>query len=364
MRKVAFFITGLEFGGAELAMLKLAAACEHPPLVFSLKSGGQLKSQFESKGIQVIDVGLNVWSLIKNFQFIIKKLDENDIGLICSWLYHADFFVSFLRLFRPKLKLVWTVHNLSVGQESVKTFTRIIVYLNIILSYISPHKIIYCASSAQKYHENNLRYNRRIGTVIKNAVLDKNHHDISPSKNKGCPGEFVVGMAARWDAVKNHQLAFAAFAELQRAKPNSKLLLCGNGITSENKSLVSMLENFKIKDSVELLGTLTNMEKFYTEIDILLITSLSEALPNVVVESLSHERPVISVPVGDIPEIIENLYTIVAYDARLIAEKMIFTSDNFAASVARVKSVKLNGELNQYSPTYVHSKYCEVFDAI
>ena len=262
------------------------------------------------------------------------------------------------------MKIVWTIHNLSIEKKSIKTSTRVIAYFNVILSYISPHKIIYCASSAQKYHENNLRYNKRIGTIIKNAVLDDNKHDPSHSKNIKFTSEFIVGMAARWDRVKNHRLAFAAFAELQRTKPNSKLLLCGSGITPENKSLVSMLENFDIKGSVELLGTLTEMEQFYDEIDILLITSFSEALPNVVVEALSYDRPVISVPVGDIPEIIEILDTIVPYDAHLISEKIIFISDNLEASVDKVKSLKLNGELNQYSPAYVHSKYCEVFDGL
>lgn len=364
MRKQAFFITGLNFGGAELAMLKLVATTECPPIVFSLKSGGLLKSQLESKGVRVIELGLNIWNFIRNYQLVLKILDENEIEIICSWLYHADFFVSFLRLLRPKLKLVWTIHNLSVGKDSIKTPTRIIVYLNAIISYMLPHKIIYCALTAQTYHETTLRFNKRISTVINNPILNGDEIKISYSVNNRNAGGCTIGMAARWDPVKNHQLAFLAFSELLLAKPKSELILCGSGMNWENKSLVNMLNKFQIIDNVNLLGTITEMEKFYNGIDILLITSVSEALPNVIVEALLYERPVISVPAGDIPNIIRPLETIVTYDARSIAEKMIMICNNYKASVARVKSFKIQGHLDRYNPERVHSKYCDVFNAL
>ena len=314
MRKVAFFITGLNFGGAELALLRLLSANEYQPIVFSLKSDGQLKSHYESNGVRVIDLGLKVWNFRRNLQLVLKKLDENEIEIICSWLYHADFFTSFLRILRPNLKLVWTVHNLSVGKQSIRTATRIIVYTNSLISYAFPHKIIYCASSAKNYHENSLNYNKRIGVEINNPIIYDKDLKVLHSKTIKKANKFTVGMAARWDPVKNHQLAFEAFAGFQLIEPNSEFVLCGSGINWENKSLVNMLNKFQIVDKVKLLDILTEMDTFYNAVDILLITSYSEALPNIVVEALLYETPIVSVPAGDIPKILDDLGMLVSYE--------------------------------------------------
>lgn len=364
MRKVAFFITGLNVGGAELAMLKLVSEIKDPTIVFSLKAGGKLKSKFKNVDTQVIDLDLSVKNCVKNLQLVLKKLDENEIEIICSSLYHADFFACFLKFVRPKLKLIWTIHNLSIGKHSVKLTTRIVAHINSVMSYIFPSKIIYCASSAKTYHEKALHFNNRIGIIINNPIFENDL--VSPSMQAISKGtiDFKVGMAARWDPVKNHRLAFEAFYRLSLEQKNTELILCGTNMNWNNSELVDLLNKFQIAEKVKLLDTLDDMETFYDLIDALLITSLSEALPNVVIEALLHEKPVISVPVGDIPNIIRNLDTLVDYDATVIAEKILFIEKNYNNFLLNLKFFKKEGYLDQYKSKHVYTKYCEVFDAI
>ena len=199
---------------------------------------------------------------------------------------------------------------------------------------------------------------------INNPIIYDKDLKVLHSKTIKKANKFTVGMAARWDPVKNHQLAFEAFAGFQLIEPNSEFVLCGSGINWENKSLVNMLNKFQIVDKVKLLDILTEMDTFYNAVDILLITSYSEALPNIVVEALLYETPIVSVPAGDIPKILDDLGMLVSYEPHSITKKMAQVCYNYKASIKKIQSFKLEGHLDRYTAESVHSKYCEVFDEL
>lgn len=66
------------------------------------------------------------------------------------------------------------------------------------------------------------------------------------------------------------------------------------------------IESLGIKDKVHFLGYLPNASNFINQFDVLLFTSKSEGLPQVIYEAFYHHTPVISTNVGGIPEVIEN----------------------------------------------------------
>ena len=140
-------------------------------------------------------------------------------------------------------------------------------------------------------------YNKSKSLVILNGVK-KNRLLKSKFKNK-----IYLGMASRWHKDKNHLNFFSAIKKINDNK--LYLILCGKNIDKKNYQLVSMIKKLGIKNYL-LLGELRQMKKYFGKIDINCLTSNTESLPNIILESMSYGIPSISTNVGDVKKIMMN----------------------------------------------------------
>ena len=62
---------------------------------------------------------------------------------------------------------------------------------------------------------------------------------------------------------------------------------------------------------IELKGVCKNMHEFYKQIDLFVLSSISEGLPNVLCESISYGIPCIGTDVGGVKSIIDGIYKVV-----------------------------------------------------
>ena len=91
-----------------------------------------------------------------------------------------------------------------------------------------------------------------------------------------------------------------------------------------------------IADHVEFMGWVdeADMPGIYASADILLLPSYNEGLPYVVIEAMAAGLPVISTPVGAIPEVVEdgvNGYLIDPGDVAALADRMLRLAGDPAA---------------------------------
>jgi glycosyltransferase involved in cell wall biosynthesis len=70
--------------------------------------------------------------------------------------------------------------------------------------------------------------------------------------------------------------------------------------------LQSMARRIGVEGSVAFLGTVRNMPALYARIDVLVIPSHSEGLPNVLLEAIGAGVPVVATSVGAIPEVLTD----------------------------------------------------------
>lgn len=61
-----------------------------------------------------------------------------------------------------------------------------------------------------------------------------------------------------------------------------------------------------LREHVKLLGTVENTPGFFASVDYTLLTSDSEGIPNVVLEAMAMERPVVATRVSDVPIVLEG----------------------------------------------------------
>ncbi len=118
------------------------------------------------------------------------------------------------------------------------------------------------------------------------------------SRNRTEDSTFTVGFLGRYSPEKNPD----AFLDLAKAAENDsrfKFVMAGEGPLDQRvKDRVANLEN------VENLGFQSDATKFFMDVDCLVISSDIEGIPLSAMEALSFGIPVISTPVGGMPELL------------------------------------------------------------
>jgi glycosyltransferase involved in cell wall biosynthesis len=98
-----------------------------------------------------------------------------------------------------------------------------------------------------------------------------------------------------------------AFDELIRAVAplsNAKLMIVGEG--HDRPRLEALIQELNLNNRVTLAGWRSDVRQLYQAADVLALSSHREGLPNVLLEALALETPVVSTDVNGIPRLIQH----------------------------------------------------------
>ncbi len=131
-------------------------------------------------------------------------------------------------------------------------------------------------------------------------------HDPAAARARfGIPlGVPVVGMAANFTEIKDHNLFHSASNRVGMEIPETNFFLLGKGPSRE--SIERGLETTRGPHRVHVRHTLDEMPLAYAAMDVCVLTSKMEGAPNVLIEAMAAGRPVVASAVGGIPEIVEH----------------------------------------------------------
>jgi glycosyltransferase involved in cell wall biosynthesis len=105
---------------------------------------------------------------------------------------------------------------------------------------------------------------------------------------------------------KGHAVALTAFAQVRRALPRvaAKQPLAGSG--SGEAALRAQANELGIDGDVDFVGPVADIAGLLGDCSFTVLPSLTEGMPNAVLESLAHGRPVVASAVGGVPEILSR----------------------------------------------------------
>ena len=107
---------------------------------------------------------------------------------------------------------------------------------------------------------------------------------------------FVFGIIARLSEEKGHKILLNAFKIVNSKRPDSRLLIIGDG--PERESLESIVTNLDLENIVCFAGPQTNIDKIMRCIDCYVSSSLTEGMPMVLLEAMASGIPIIATKVG------------------------------------------------------------------
>lgn len=105
------------------------------------------------------------------------------------------------------------------------------------------------------------------------------------------PDEFLVGCVGALTSVKNHMRALLIFSKLLQHRPNSKLLILGEG--ELRSDLEKEATRLGIRDKVSMPGFVDDVYSWYNAMDVVLFPSLYEGFPISLVEAQCNGLPVV-----------------------------------------------------------------------
>ncbi|HTU89669.1 MAG TPA: glycosyltransferase, partial [Gemmataceae bacterium] len=118
------------------------------------------------------------------------------------------------------------------------------------------------------------------------------------------PRRLVVGAVGRLSAEKGFDLLIRAVDRLARTGLDVELLIAGDG--DEGPSLRALVSELGCGERVRLLGFQDNVKALYQAFDVFALSSLREGLPNVLLEAMALEVPVVATRIAGVPRLIDD----------------------------------------------------------
>jgi glycosyltransferase involved in cell wall biosynthesis len=106
---------------------------------------------------------------------------------------------------------------------------------------------------------------------------------------------------------KNHARLLAIFARIRDRDPAARLVLAGTGTDEPDGDIARSIRDHGLQEHTVALGARSDVPRLLEAADALLLPSLFEGLPNVVLEACAAGVPVLATDLGGVREIASRL---------------------------------------------------------
>lgn len=285
MKKIIHIINGLGDGGAERNLYNLVIEDNKNNLhkIIVLSNKNKYSKLFKEKKVKVLYFSFNsLFSSIKSIYEIYKYLSKNKPDLLSTWLVHSDIIGSIVGKFL-NIKVVWNLRTGYLPSNYLKTRTYILYLISRFFYKYLCDFIIINSVEAKKFYKLKKNFTYIPNNINFNFINKQDKLNLINLKKK----KYIIGQVARYDYLKNNEFLIETMNYLvnKKKKYDITCLMIGKKIDSKNKKLNSLIKKYKLEDHIILLGQVEEIYKVYNILDIHILTSLSEGVPNTVLES-------------------------------------------------------------------------------
>lgn len=120
------------------------------------------------------------------------------------------------------------------------------------------------------------------------------------------PGALLVGTVARITPEKDLPVFYRVAEEVAATMPDVTFVVVGDGYGDELEKAQQEVARRGISGLIRFTGHRTDLINVYASLDVFLMTSHTEGLPNTLLEAMAIGLPSVSTAVGGIPELLDS----------------------------------------------------------
>lgn len=299
---IIYLLDTLQTGGAEKSLLAITSKFQYfKPIFVTLFDGRHdLLPDYEEAGIEVIRLGLPVSNRFRELaKYVDKIVIDQKAVIVHSSIFRSDMTARHLN---SRVKIINSLVNNSYRKRRYDGLAwrgKISLLAVQLLDRFTIARIDLMIANSQVLvdsHKKTIGLNPRKTIVIHRGRPIPIQTKVLPSAHRPLP-------TAQWLCVgrlierKGHKDLLPAFAELLKKRPLDRLILAGDG--EYRGEVEKEIKRLGIDDSVDLLGTVTNISELLEKADFFVFPSYFEGLPGAIIEAMFANLSIIC---SDIPE--------------------------------------------------------------
>lgn len=295
--KLAIVCGSMKIGGGETMAAKLAGYIDREEFEVKLFIIGEyIENQIAAvlKETKVDFVCLNLPSSfsLKTYKVFSKALTEFAPDVVHE---HLDASYAWVWSILKNKPLISTLHSDPYRRKDKRVETVIRV------KSIQGHfRMIGCSKMTSTLAKSCYRLQDKFVGHIHNPIEVSKFKSDSNLKTKA----YAFVAMGRLHEVKNYPLMIEAFKRTLDSGARAELYIAGSG-PRENE-LKQMVRKLSIEEDVHFLGNVANIPELLSQTDVLLLSSVSEACPMVILEAMAAGLPIIATSVGGVPELVSD----------------------------------------------------------
>jgi glycosyltransferase involved in cell wall biosynthesis len=277
------------------------------PIFCCLGNREKIAEKLEQHGIEVITLNRTNYNRLsfKIIKDLYKIIKEKNIHILRTHRYRSNLYGRIAGWLAGVPVIISSVHD---NYRSDKKIERRL--MNKILSIITD-KIVAVSESIKndiiRYDKINPSKIEVINNGVDTLIFRPQSKDYELLKSLGINNDdIVIGFVGRIVPAKGLEYLLEAFSYLKKEINNIKLLIVGDG------AILKDLKNYSIELGISKYSIFTgerqDIQKILSCIDIFVMPSIAEGLPNALLEAMSSGKTVVTTKVGGIPEIIKDRF--------------------------------------------------------
>mgnify|MGYP003403241544 FL=1 len=343
--KMLHLITGLDVGGAEKVVFDLSRSLKalgHEVFVIGISDKDRLRELFIEQYVNVrtLNVVKTVPSFIRGCKELYVFIKKNDIKIVHAHMAHALIMSVLIKLAIPKLKIVFTSHNFNLGSSMRE----------IIVKVFKPFRnsdIIFSKNMQKSIY-------KKDAIIIPNGI-DTLQYELDVEKN----AVFTFLCIGRIEPVKNHKYLVDIAVALQK-EFEFEIHIVGEGFLK--KDLIAYIKEKNVNSRFKFLGYRKDINVICNQSHVFVLPSLWEGLPISLLEAGASAMPVISTPVGSIPELIDDNAGYLA-ELNVFLDKMKFVYLNYNDAIIKGKQLRENIK-DKYDLNHIVDEHIKVYEKL
>jgi glycosyltransferase involved in cell wall biosynthesis len=207
------------------------------------------------------------------------------------------------------LKRVWPMRLVTTVHGWVHHTNRTPLYYKVDRLCLPRYERVICVSEDlfDECQANKVRPDRCV--LLENAIdtveYARRRSSLETKAKLGIPTDsFLLGGVGRLEAEKAFDLVLHAAKDLVDRGTNARVVIIGEG--GDRSRLEALARDLGIADRVSLPGWQSDVKDYYEAMDLFVLSSLREGLPNVLLEAMAMEVPCVATRIAGIPRLIQD----------------------------------------------------------